>query len=316
MLRQVKPRSAAGKRVQKKREPQLIEGAKPALFMKGTNTSQLVTSVFRDMYSLKRPDAVLFSKRNEVRPFEDPRPLEFFSQKNDAGLFVLASHSKKRSHNLVLARMFDHQLLDMIELGVEKAMSMDQFKTTKSAVGHRPLLVFSGDAWESTDELRTLRSILLDMYRGVNGLDGVDLAGLEHVICLTAATSLAVHMRTYTVQLKKSGTKLPRVELEDMGPSCDWVVRRHRAPNPEAWKMATKVPKELKPKKVKNIERNAMGDQIGRIHMETQDFDKLQTRKMKGLKRGPDEEAEDAEEAAADDIPSFAKKARRDEASE
>ncbi len=38
----------------------------------------------------------------------------------------------------------------------------------------------------------------------------------------------------------------------------------------------------------KNLERNAMGDTTGRVHMESQSFDDFQTRKMKGLKRGRD----------------------------
>ncbi|KAI9091843.1 Brix domain-containing protein [Phlyctochytrium arcticum] len=290
MLRTVKARTAAGKRALKKREPQTVEGAKPAVFMKGTNTSQLVTSVMKDLYSLKRPDGVMFSKRNEIRPFEDPRPLEFFSQKNDAALFVIATHSKKRPHNLTFCRMFDYQLLDMIELGVEAGVPMDTFKSTKSAIGHRPLILFSGDAWDTTDELRTLKSILLDMYRGASSIDLINLAGLEHAICVTAESAQRVHFRAYTIQLKKSGTKLPRVELEEMGPSCVLAVRRSRTANADAWKAATRVPKELKVKKVKNIDHSEMGEQLGRIHMEKQDLGKLQTRKMKGLKRGADED--------------------------
>ncbi|KND01952.1 rRNA-binding ribosome biosynthesis protein RPF2 [Spizellomyces punctatus DAOM BR117] len=297
MLRTVKARTAAGKRALKKREPQTIEEAKPAVFIKGTTTSQLVMSVLKDLYSLKRPDAVLFGKRNEVRPFDDPRPLEFFSQKNDAALFVIASHSKKRPHNLVFARTFDYQLLDMVEVGVEKGVPMEMFKTTKSAVGHRPLLVFSGDAWDSTDELRTLKSILLDMYRGATSNDMVNLAGVEHLICITAESAQKVYLRTYTIQLKKSGTRLPRVELEEMGPACDLVIRRCRTADTDLWKAATRVPKELKPQKEKNIERNELGDKMGRIHMHKQDLGKLQTRKMKGLKRGPaEDENEDEEE--------------------
>lgn len=36
-----------------------------------------------------------------------------------------------------------------------------------------------------------------------------------------------------------------------------------------------------------------MGDKIGRIHLGKQDLGELQTRKMKGLKRGRDTDAED-----------------------
>ena len=38
-------------------------------------------------------------------------------------------------------------------------------------------------------------------------------------------------------------------------------------------------------KKRKNISQDAFGSKLGRIHMQKQDLDNLQTRKMKGLKR-------------------------------
>lgn len=45
----------------------------------------------------------------------------------------------------------------------------------------------------------------------------------------------------------------------------------------------------------KNISMDVMGDKLGRIHMGKQEMNTLQTRKMKGLKRGREEEA-DAED--------------------
>ena len=44
-----------------------------------------------------------------------------------AGLFVVDSHSKKRPHNLIFGRMFDHRLYDMLELGVESVRSIKSF---------------------------------------------------------------------------------------------------------------------------------------------------------------------------------------------
>ena len=45
----------------------------------------------------------------------------------------------------------------------------------------------------------------------------------------------------------------------------------------------------LQPKKVKNVSYDSFGSKLGRVHMQRQDFSKLQTRKIKGLKRPRDE---------------------------
>lgn len=77
---------------------------------------------------LKRPDSIPFTKKNDVHPFEDAASLNFWSEKNDASLFCVGLHSKKRPHDLVFARMFAGQVLDMVEVGVEMAQSMAEFK--------------------------------------------------------------------------------------------------------------------------------------------------------------------------------------------
>lgn len=45
----------------------------------------------------------------------------------------------------------------------------------------------------------------------------------------------------------------------------------------------------LQPKKVKNVSHDAFGSKLGQVHMKRQDFSKLQTRKLKGLKRSHDQ---------------------------
>ena len=42
---------------------------------------------------------------------------------------------------------------------------------------------------------------------------------------------------------------------------------------------------------MKNISKDALGSQLGRIHMTKQDYSQLQTRKMKALKAGRKERA-------------------------
>lgn len=82
---------------------------------------------------LKKPDAISFSKSNSIHPFEDSTSLAFWSKKNDASLFAVGMHSKKRPNNLVLARTFDNEVMDMMELGVEQAVSVKDAKVSSSA---------------------------------------------------------------------------------------------------------------------------------------------------------------------------------------
>jgi ribosome production factor 2 len=82
MIRKPQPKTAAGHRALKRRMPVPEEGAKTAVFLKGTATSSLVHDALKELYALKKPDAVMFSKRNDVHPFDDFKPLEFFSLKN------------------------------------------------------------------------------------------------------------------------------------------------------------------------------------------------------------------------------------------
>ena len=56
--------------------------------------------------------------------------VEFLSQKNDASLWALGSHSKKRPHNLTFGRMYDGHLLDILEFGLENYKSLNTFKVT------------------------------------------------------------------------------------------------------------------------------------------------------------------------------------------
>jgi ribosome production factor 2 len=171
MIRKPTPKTAKGHRVVKAREPVAQEGAKAAVFLRGTTTSSLVSDALKELHALKKPDSVMFSKRNDVHPFDDFKPLEFFSQKNDAAFFILANHSKKKPHNLVFARMFDHQMLDMIELGyilltrITDIFFMDEFPGSKTALGNRPLMLFHGEKW-TTDPYQQVKSMMLDLFSG------------------------------------------------------------------------------------------------------------------------------------------------------
>lgn len=77
---------------------------------------------------LKKPHSIPFSKANEVRPFEDTASLNFWASKNDASLFLIGTHTKKRPHGLVWARCFAGEVMELLEVGIEEVMEMSHFK--------------------------------------------------------------------------------------------------------------------------------------------------------------------------------------------
>ncbi|RXN00929.1 Ribosome production factor 2-like [Acipenser ruthenus] len=199
----------------------------------------------------------------------------------------------------VSGRMFDFHVLDMIELGIEKFVSLKDFKNSKFPEGTKPLLIFAGDAFETDNEHKKLKSLLIDFFRGPT-VPCVRLAGLEHVLHITALEG-KIYLRSYKALLKKSGCRTPRIELEDMGPSFDFTMRRTHLASDDLYKTAHRQPKALKPKKKKNVSHDVFGTKYGRLHMQKQDLAKLQTRKMKGLKKRKGEKAEgEGEEVEAE----------------
>ncbi|NXN78408.1 RPF2 factor, partial [Bombycilla garrulus] len=293
--RVVKPKTKRAKRFLEKREPKLNENTKNAMLIRGGNANLTVTEVLKDIYAVKKPFAVMYKRKNISRPFEDQTSLEFFSKKSDCSLFLFGSHNKKRPNNLIIGRMFDYHVLDMIELGVEKFVSLKEIKNSKCPEGTKPMLIFAGDTFDVNEEYRRLKSLLIDFFRGPT-VPSIRLAGLEYVLHFTAGHG-KIYMRSYKVLLKKSGCKIPRIELEEMGPSLDLVMRRTHLASDDLYKLSMKQPKGLKPKKKKNISHDALGTTYGQIHMQKQDLSKLQTRKMKGLRKRPTKKSAEGGEA-------------------
>ncbi len=170
-------------------------------------------------------------------------------------------------------------------MGIEGHKSLQSFANagTGAQLGSKPCIIFVGERFESVPELKQLRSTLLDYFRGEQ-VEAINLAGLDRVIMAVAVSATQVLLRQYTIKLKKSGARVPRVALREMGPSFDLSVRRHRAPPAELEKEACRQPKIGK-KKEKNIGFDSLAGKVGRIYMPPQKVDTMALSKMKGLKR-------------------------------
>jgi ribosome production factor 2 len=167
-------------------------------------------------------------------------------------------------------------------------------------------LVFHSDLFDTHPTYQLLKSLLLDFYNG-HALTEMPLAAVEHVISITAGPLVPstssdpdaaaplpmVHFRTYSITLlpAPSSSRAPKLQMTEMGPSIDFTLRRVQEADEERMAQAMKRPKVAKKdidsglgKKKKNIETDEMGDTVGKIHLPRQDLNKMQGRKMKGLK--------------------------------
>lgn len=186
----------------------------------------------------------------------------------------------------------------MVELYLdpESFRTLAQFKNKKCAVGLKPMLLFAGTPFESpvSNEYTLLKSFFTDFFKG-EPADKVDVEGLQYIVSISARDTVdgeevkpSVHLRVYLIKTKRSGQKLPRVEVEEMGPRMDFRVGRVKEADESVMKEALKRAKGTQERPKKNISTDIVGDKIGRIHLGRQDLKELQTRKMKGLKRSRD----------------------------
>jgi len=293
-----KAKTRKGKLVLQSREPQIIEGVKNVLFIRGRTASDRIMKLSKDLVSLKKPYfRALNRKTNDFLPFEDPSNIEFLTERNQAPLFVYTSHNKKRPDNLVMGRTYDGHILDMFEFGVENMKQIQEFKTTKISAGLKPVVVFAGDEFETQPTFIRMKNFFLDFFVGQD-MDKIRLAGLENVISITVVEG-KIYFRHYRIELMKSGVKSPRVELVEIGPRFNLMPRRNKIASDDLFKRSLKQPYQLKPKTDKNISTNPLGTTHGRIHMERQDFAKLNVKTARFGKRSADEVTGEADSTTA-----------------
>eukprot|EP00959_Pyramimonas_sp_CCMP1952_P459514 9478361-Pyramimonas_sp.AAC.1 len=294
-----KVKNKKGRRALVKSAPKWNENAKRVLLAEAGRTSAVTKSFLGQINLLKKGESVKFSRKNDqLKPFDasGEAPLEFMCQKNDCSLFAIASHNKKRPHNIVLGRMFDYHLYDQLEIGVENIKTIQEFGSAAAGAscGTKPLIIFMGEKFETQSEFKALKSLLTDLLRGQT-VDRIALMGLDRVV-LVAEANDKVYFRQCVMKFKKSGTRVPRVELTEMGPSMNITLRRHRPPAHELEKEACRAPPAGK--KVKNTSVDALGETYGRVYLPKQEVDEMALRKVKGLKRERRETAAAKAEAA------------------
>ena len=141
-------------------------------------------------------------------------------------------------------------MLDMLEVLVvqETARTLQQFKGEKCKMGVKPLLSFSGSLFDSNvkKDFHIGKSIFMDFFMGAETLT-VDVEGLGLLISFSVGEEGGegegkpqIQMRCWRIVTKRSGEKVPRVEVEEIGPRIDLRVGRVVEAEDGAWKEAMK----------------------------------------------------------------------------
>ena len=132
----------------------------------------------------------------------------------------------------------------------ETARTLQQFKGEKCKIGVKPLLSFSGSQFDSpsANEYTLAKSIFLDFFKGAEA-QTVDVEGLQLLISFFAGEESEdgekpkIHVRCWKFITRRSGQKVPRVEVEEMGPRIDFKIGRMREAENGDWKEAMKKAK-------------------------------------------------------------------------
>jgi len=155
--------------------------------------------------------------------------------------------------------------------------------------GSKPCITINGPEFENNPDFKIIGNIFVDFFKG-EVIDKINLAGIDHVISITSNGTNSIFFNHYFVKFKKSGTKVPNVELEEIGPFFEFEVRRNKFAA-EDLRKKTLPPKQSTRKKVIT---NKLKEHISNVHIPKQNIEDIAkgiTKRPKGLlKRKRDED--------------------------
>lgn len=225
----------------------------------------------------------------DAHPFEDDSAIERMSRSKDMSLFCIAGNNKKRPNSLIMGRLFDYHILDMMEFTIDPASyrASESFQVGAGGlqVGNKPLFTFTGPEFDNNEEYSAFRSLFLDFFRSQT-VKGIDLDGVRHVISCTALPGKRVLFTVYLIKYPNvedekspsaytpAGTT-PEVDIQEVGPRAVLEFQRNRLAGPDMVKIATQTSKQTVQVKQKNVTKKNLEGKAGVVFPKKQDVSKL-----------------------------------------
>lgn len=197
--------------------------------------------------TLKREHSTYFSRRHDTHPFETTQELEKYCRGADCSLFLFGSNSKKRPHNIVLGRLYEHQVLDMVEFGLTADEEEVCDISSEVPSNCRPFVIFQGDKWETDETYGKLRNLLQDFFVENVKVDELEVNNAIRLVISFSAVGDRIYLRTYEVSitgdniLEQDGD----INIGEVAPKVDMVLRRSKFADHDTWKEALKQPKPI-----------------------------------------------------------------------
>lgn len=204
---------------------------------------------------------------------EDPSLIENQAVKYDCSLFAVGSTQKKRPDNLTLGRLFDGHILDMFEFGVEDFRSTDDFKPAERVCSEdKPILVFQGEQFETSEKHKRLKNLLIDLFHQRN----INMANIPEVCKVILFTCRGDSEPIEFKQLEctgitESAVQMKTIPFREIGPSFNMRLRRDKIAGTDLYKEACKKPKirNMEKKKAdKNKFTNALGETKAKVFLQ------------------------------------------------
>lgn len=111
-------------------------------------------------------------------------------------MFLFGSNSKKHPDSLIFGRLFDYQLLDMVDLKMKSFVSSKEFDAPGPTLCSKPCIMLQGTLFETDENLKRIGNLMVDFFRGPT-VSTVRLQGLELIISLTAVSEKEISFRVY-----------------------------------------------------------------------------------------------------------------------
>ena len=261
--------------------PKLIEDPKQCVYINTKSSSEIMRMVLNDLYLLRRDYSKKLNQKEEISNYQQSKnDIEYLFDKNNCWFFTYTTDKKKKSMNIVMGLLFNKVVLDVFEFEVVNYIPISYFKNNEIDSFMKPVLIFQGEIFESDPSYERLKKFFIDYFRLYN-VEQPIISELRRVIVFSCDSDKIVKMRCYQVDGAIDEEHLNKIDLTEIGPSIDFKERSFDLAGIDQYNKAMRQPKALKEKKEKNIEKNALGEKHGRIHMQKQNLNAMALRKYK-----------------------------------